>query len=323
MPIQIALLVVFCVTLIKSTEAIIVSIKHLARRMKVSSFGITAFILAFATSLPELIVGITASIEGIPEVVVGNILGSNIADISLVIGGAALAGGTLKVTGKAIKRDLYLVFGAAMLPVLLIEDLVLSRSDGIVLLIVYLFFVVTVMRGHARAVGEHAFGESPMHRLLLAVTRKGGRGDFVKFVMGAAGLLISSHLIVQLAKGIASGLGVPILVIGLFLVAVGTSLPELVFEMKAVVAGRAQMALGDLLGSIVANATMILGISAVINPIRLSNGLAPYLTAIGAFVLLYGLFFFFSRSKSKLTRWEAMALILVYFGFVVLELGRV
>ena len=97
---------------------------------------------------------------------------------------------------------------------------------------------------------------------------------------------------------------------------------ELVFEMKAVLAHQTSMAYGDLLGSIVANATLITGVSAVIHPIRLDNGLTPYYTAIGVFVLLYLLFILFGRSKSKLTRWEGMILLFVYFGFVVIELAR-
>ena len=320
---QILLLIVACLVLIKSTEMIVASIKQLARKIGVGSFGITAFILAVATSLPELVVGITASIEGLPTVVLGNVLGSNIADITLVIGGAAIAGGMVRVTGEALKRDVIMVFGAALLPVLLIEDLVLSRSDGLVLLAVYVFFVMTILKKHTREVGERAFDESPMHKLLMVVTRERGRGDLLRFVGGIALLLTSSHFIVQLSKGIALGLGIPILIVGLFLVAIGTSLPELVFEMKAVVSGNTSMALGDLLGSVVANATLVLGISSVISPIRLPDGLAPYLTAIGAFIVMYLTFIFMSRSKSSLSRWEGAVLLFMYFAFTLLEIGGV
>lgn len=320
---QILLLVMFCLVLVKSTEVIVGAVKKIARRLGVGSFGITAFVLALATSLPELVVGITASIEKIPSVVMGNVLGSNIADISLVIGGAAIAAGGLRITGETLKRDIYLVFGAAILPVLLIADHVLSRADGVVLLMVYVMFISTVLRKHTRAMGEHALDESPIRRLLIAVTKKGGRTDALRLGIGIFALLLSSHMIVQLAKGIAVGLNVPVLLIGLFLVAVGTSLPELVFEMKAVREGQVQMALGDLLGSVVANATLILGVSSIIYPIRLDKGLDEYLVAIGALVVLYVLFIVFSRSKSRLSRWEGLVLLLIYFAFVVLEMGRV
>jgi len=319
---QVALLIVFCLTLVKSTEIIVVAVRNLARRSRLGTFSVTAFILALATSLPELVVGITASIEGLPEVVLGNILGSNIADISLVIGGAAIAAGSLRVSGAALKRDIYMTFGAAILPVLLIADHVLSAADGLVLLVVYVFFVMTILRKHAREVGEQAMSESPMKRLLLTVSKRGGRTDLLKFLLGVGFLVLSSHMVVQLAQDISLGLKLPILLVGLFLVAVGTSLPELVFEMKAVLAHQTSMAYGDLLGSIVANATLITGVSAVIHPIRLDNGLTPYYTAIGVFVLLYLLFILFGRSKSKLTRWEGMILLFVYFGFVVIELAR-
>ena len=320
---QLLALLFFCLLLIKATESIVSAIKGLSRRMRIGGFGITAFILALATSLPELVVAITASLEGLPSIVLGNVLGSNIADISLVIGGAAIAAGKLRVTGADLKRDLYLVFGAAILPVLLIADHVLSSADGVVLLGVYAMFVVTVLRKHTREVGEHALSDSPAKRLLIAVTKRGGRTDAIKFALGVSTLLLSSHFIVQLAQGLALGLGVPVLIVGLFLVAIGTSLPELVFEMKAVTTGQVSMAFGDLLGSIVANATLILGVSALIAPIRLDNGLDEYVSAIGAFVILYGLFVWFSRTKSRLTRWEGLILLMIYFGFVVFEMGRV
>jgi len=322
---QVVLLVGFCVGLVKSTGLVVGTIKRLARWTGMGSFGLTAFILALATSLPELMVGITASLEGLSSVVLGNVLGSNIADISLVIGGAAVAAGSLRVTGEALKRDLYLTFGAAILPLLLIEDLTLSRSDGVVLLVVYVLFVATILRKHNRAIGEHALAEGSVRRLLLTVTRRGGRGEAGRFVLGVIGLLVSSHMIVQLSKVIALGLGLPVLLIGLFLVGVGTSLPELVFEMKAVRQGYILMAFGDLLGSVVANATLVLGVSAVICPISIAGngGLDPYTLAIGTLVVLYGLLIAFARSKSRLEWWEGIILIMLYFAFVVIELGRV
>lgn len=319
---QILLLGLLSFTLIKATETVILSVKHLARSLGVSNFGITAFVLALATSLPELVVGVVASWEGEPSIVLGNVLGSNIADISLIIGGAAVAGGQIRVKGEIVRKDLILVFGAACLPVLLIEDLVISRSDGLILLIVYAVFVATVLRKHTKEIGKHAFAKKPLQRLLISLTRKNGRVDIARFVVGVGLLLASSHLIVQMGKAVAGGLGVPVLVIGLILIAVGTSLPELVFEMKAVLAGEVQMAIGDLLGSVVANATLILGLSALISPIRLHSGLSPYLSAITAFVIIYLMFYFFIRSKGKLSRWEGILLILTYFGFVVFELGQ-
>jgi len=323
--VQVILLVLFCVGLVKSTEVIVGAIKRLSRRSRVGSFGVTAFVLALATSLPELVVGITASIEGLSTVVLGNVLGSNIADISLVIGGAAIAAGSLRVTGEALKRDLYLTFGAAILPLLLLGDLVLSRADGVVLLVVYVLFVATVLRKHTREIGAHAMEETPIRRLLIAVMHRGGRSDVARFALGIGGLLVSSHMIVQLSKSIATGMGLPVLLIGLFLVAVGTSLPELAFEMRAVREGHVAMAFGDLLGSVVANATLVLGLSAVIRPISLAGngGLTPYVMAIGVFVVMYLLLLYFARSKSRIERWEAMILLLLYFGFVVVELGRV
>ena len=107
---QVILLVGFALLLVKSTELVIGAIKYIAQITKLGSYGITAFVLAFATSLPELVVGVVAAIEGSSPLVLGNVLGSNIADLTIVIGGAAIVGGGIKVLGDFLRKDLFLTF---------------------------------------------------------------------------------------------------------------------------------------------------------------------------------------------------------------------
>ncbi len=320
---QIAGLILLCLGLIYSTSLIIASIKSLAIKSRLGAYGITAFILAISTSLPELIVSIVAAFEGNTSLVLGNIIGSNIADLSLVIGGAAILGGSLGVTGSILSRDIYLTGAAGFLPIFLIADGTLSRPDGIVLLVIYIVMISTFLRSHHKSLAQNALARSPIQRLLAVVTSGHSNGSLFKFLFGVALLLTSSHLIVRLSTALANSTGLTTLFIGLFIVSIGTSLPELAFEIKAVLSGQVKMALGDLLGSVVANSTLILGLAAIIRPLTLTHrGLIPYGLAIGAFTLMYFAFIAFIRSKKKLEWWEGLILLSGYVLFALLEFAR-
>lgn len=323
MILQIIALCALCLTLIYGTSLVVISIKAIARLSGLGAFGITAFVLAISTSLPELIVSVVASIEGNTSLILGNIIGSNIADLSLVIGGAAVIGTTLKVSGTILSRDIYLTGAAGFLPLLLIADNTLSRADGVVLLVIYLVMVATFLRTHQQSLASHALTTSPFKRLLLAVTNGNGHNTILKFLLGVVLLLVSSHFIVQLATGLAVSTGLSTLFIGLFIVAIGTSLPELAFELRAISRGETKMALGDLLGSVVANSTLILGIAAVIRPLTLTHrGLLPYGMAIAAFTVIYFAFIYFIRTKKKLDWWEGLILIILYIIFIFIEFSN-
>lgn len=320
---QLTGLILLCLGLIYSTSLIITSIKKLALKSRLGAYGITAFILAISTSLPELIVSIVASIEGNTSLILGNIIGSNIADLSLVIGGAALIGGSLKVTGNILSRDIYLTGAAGFLPIFLIADGTLSRPDGVILLVIYLVMTTTFLRSHHSSLAQHALSRSPMQQLLSIIKNGHGKGSIRTFLFGVALLLTSSHLIVRLSTYLAESSGLSTLFIGLFIVSVGTSLPELAFEIKAVLGGQAKMALGDLLGSVVANSTLILGLAAVIHPLTLTQrGLLPYGLAIGAFAVIYFSFISFVKTKKKLEWWEGLILMAGYMIFALLEFAR-
>lgn len=320
---QLISIVLLCLVLIYSTSLIVRSLKTIARKSKLGTYGITAFVLAVSTSLPELVVSVVSAFEGNTSLVLGNIIGSNIADLSLVIGGAALLAGSLKVTGETLKRDIYLTGAAGFLPLFLIADGTLSRADGIVLLVIYVILVSTFLHSHQKAIAEHVLSVSPMRRFLLTVLNSNGSHGVFKFIFGVLLLLISSHYIVQLATSLALTTGLSTLFIGLFIVAVGTSLPELAFELKAVMSGQSKMALGDLLGSVVANSTLILGLASIIRPLTLSqNGLVPYSMAIGAFTVIYFAFVWFVRTKRSLDRWEGILLLFGFGVFMLLELVK-
>lgn len=319
------LIFLFSFLLIKAVDVLIINLKRLAESTWLGEFFITSFILALATSLPELFVGISAAIEGSPTLSLGNVIGSNIADLSLVIGGAALLGGGLSVSGVFLKRDVFYAFLAGAAPMVLLYDRSLSRLDGVILLALYGFYNFSVLSHRVEEVAEERGGEEGSIRKIIRRFNHIPSTKQMKALgwifLGAALLLFSADMLVRAATSLALGLNLPILLIGLVLVAVGTSLPELAFEVKAVREKKPRMVFGDLLGSIVANGTLVIGVTALISPFSV-RAFADYLLATMAYVTVFGLFYFFIRTKRKLERWEGAFLLGFYLAFVFFEFAH-
>jgi cation:H+ antiporter len=318
--VYLCLLIFFSFLLIKSTEILIGALNRLSKTSRLSKFGLTSFLLALATSLPELFVGITAALEKKPNLSLGNVLGSNVADLSLVIGGASIIGGSIGIAGEFLFKDIFYVFLAGSLPLVMLIDGRLTRVDGLLLLAIYGVYNFTVLKGKERMrrrTGVRKFFQRLNH------LGRGVNTQLAWIFFGTALLIFSADGIVKVAALLAQNFRIPLILVGLFLVAVGTSLPELSFEIAAVRKRQVGMVFGDLLGSIVANSTLILGITALITPIVLDGGFKVYLWATLAFIILFFCFWFFVRTKKKLERWEGVILLILYFLFVFFEFWRV
>ncbi len=160
-----------------------------------------------------------------------------------------------------------------------------------------------------------------MRRLIRKLKLRSGRRHLGWLFLGAALLIFSADIIVRMAIKIAFSLQIPLFWVGLFLVAVGTSLPELSFELAAVRKRQTDMVMGDLLGSVVANSTLILGVVCLIVPIKVAS-LYIYLTATMFFLAIFAFFYVFVRTKRRLERWEAGVLVFLYFVFILAEFLR-
>lgn len=310
------LIIFFSFLLIKATDILMVNLKSLASRTKIGAFAISGLLMALGTSLPELSVGITSALRGMPNLSLGNIVGANIANLSLIIGGAALLGGAVQVRGEFLKRDVFYAFLAGAAPMLLLFDKQLSRLDGLILLALYGFYQAMVF--NERAAEGVSQEDGFIQRLIRRLNHRGTRRELGWIFLGLALLLFSADVLVHLAKLVAITLNIPILLVGLILISIGTCLPEFVFGIKAIKERQPQMVFGNLLGSIVANATLILGLVSVISPIRI-EAFAEYLVATMAFVIIFGAFYFFIRTKHRLERWEGAFLIGFYLAFVLGE----
>lgn len=309
-------ILLFSTLLVKATDVSVASIKNLSQKSRLGQFVLSTIFMGLVTSLPEIFVAVSSALGNVPTLAMGNVWGSNIANLSLVIGGAAILGGTIRVGGDILKRDAFYAFLAGATPLFLLWDKRLSRLDGLILISLYLFYIFQIIKEEQKLSGD---GEQTIKFLLRQISPKTNSKDYAQIFGGVALLLFSADVIVRLAKNIASSAGLPLFFTGMFVVALGTSLPELAFGLRAVRQKKTQMVWGNLLGSVVANGTLILGITALLQPIDLST-VPRYAFASGAYIIVFFVFYFLIRSKRRLERWEGVLLLLIYVIFALLEL---
>ena len=263
--------------------------------------------MAFFTSIPELFVGISSALRGNPALSLANVIGSNIVDVTLIIGIAALLGRGIKIKNQFIKKDSLLMFLIALVPLaLLIADQTLSRIDGVILVAIFVMYMGYLIKERRK-----------LKKPVVADNQKNIAIPISLFIVCLSILFLSANFVVEYALQLSLELLLPPLVIGLFLVAIGTSLPELIFETRAVLAKKGDLAVGDAMGSIVCNSTLVLGMTAIISPITAS--LFTFLTSAIAMVIVTFLFMMLVRSKKGLSVMGSVLLILLYILFILFE----
>jgi cation:H+ antiporter len=316
----ILLLIIFSFVLIKSADLVIVALRRISKQTKTGVFALSAIILALGTSLPELFVGVTSAIEKSPNLALGVVLGSNIANTAFVIGLTAFVVGKVNVYGGYLKRDLVIAFIAGLLPLFLILDGSLNRIDGLILLAVYAAYATGFFRARYEEVAKEHEKESFFYRFIRKFNQVNGvkTREFGRLFVGIALLLFSADMIVRLSSQLALSAKIPLLVVGLIILAVGTSLPELAFSFRSLEDNEPSMFFGNLLGSTIANSTLIIGATSLIQPIMV-KALSEYFVAAVAFMIVFISFWLFVRSKHRLERWEAAVLLLMYIAFIVVE----
>lgn len=311
----ILLVFLFSFLLVKATDIVLVNLKSFAEKSQAGTFAVSGLLAALGTSIPELFVSFLSALDKQSNLALGTVIGSNIANLSIIIGGAALVGGGVAVGGKFLKTDIFWAFLIGAAPMILLFDKTLSRLDGVILLGLYVFYQLVIFQERYREIPQE---EGFIQRLLRKLNHQNVRRELGWIFLGFALLLFSGEMLVEVASRLALALKIPVLLVGLILVAVGTSLPELAFSIKAIRHHQPEMVFGNLLGSVVANATLILGLAVFISPIRVT-ALFQYLLATMAFVIIFGAFYFFVRTKRRLERWEGAFLVGFYLAFVLSE----
>jgi len=295
------------VVLTGAAEALVYGAASLARRMGLSPLVIGLTVVSIGTSLPELVVGLEATITGTGDLALGNVVGSNIGNIALILGLSALVR-PLKVQAQIVQVDGPILAGVSLAFVALILDGALGRGDGLVLvggIVAYLVYSLYTARDASAAVTEEFEGAMPRVHSVLA--------DLALLAVGIGGLVAGGHLLVGGAVAIAQGLGVGPIVIGLTIVAIGTSLPELATSVVAARRGKGDIAVGNAVGSSIFNLLGILGVTVLVQPLSTDTlGWLDTGVMVGVALLILPLF----RSDWTLSRLEGTVLVGSYGAYL-------
>lgn len=282
----------------------------LAHRLKVSAMVIGLTVVAFGTSTPELVVNIVSSAEGSSALALGNVMGSNIFNILAILGITALIT-PLGVQKTTTWVEIPLAAFAAILVLILVNGEptgIITRAEGICLLcffVVFLLYTLALARYRGAGTGEEVkIKDYSMGKSLLFIG------------LGLAGLIGGGRLLVTGAVHIAQNLGISERIIGLTIVSIGTSLPELATSVIAARKNNADIAIGNVVGSNLFNTFLILGTSSVISPLQApASSTTDLLVNILASVLLF-LFIFTGRGR-KISRWEGGIFLILYIGYLL------
>jgi len=303
------LFIISCLALAKSGTMVVRSLINIAQYLNWRKFIVASLMMGFVSSTPELFVGITAAINGKSQLSFGNIIGSNILLLTLVIGISVLWGGKILLKGRFLEKS-YLYMGFyALLPLILMIDGAINRIDGIILIISLVFYLKQLKDIQGRYKKELG-KEEEEHRFFK---------DLGLFLLAMVIMIASSQGIVFSAGRLALQLNLSLTLIGLLVVAIGTSLPEITFGLRSAMMNQKEMLLGNIFGSIVVNSALVLGITALISPFKIFNS-SLYITALISTIIVVILFTIFSKTHEAVTRKEAKILIGVYILYFLIQL---
>lgn len=298
--------------LVWSADKFVDGASNVARHYGVSPLLIGMVIIGFGTSAPEMVVSAISSSQGNPGLALGNAFGSNITNIALILGLTALFM-PITVHSKVLKKELPILLGLTVLTIALIYDLNLSRMDAIILLLVFAGLMFwTILQGLKK--GKDALGQE-MEVELRENAEPIGK-SVLMLLIGLTILIGSSRLLVYGAVGIATSLGVSDIIVGLTVVAIGTSLPELASSLIAAKKGEPDIALGNVLGSNLFNTLAVVGISGSIHPLEIDREIfsrdVSVMTILTLSLFLFGYGF---KGEGRITRFKGGLLFLSYIGY--------
>jgi cation:H+ antiporter len=316
---NILLVIAGLVLLIWGADRFVHGAASMARNLGIAPLLIGLTVVAFATSAPEILVSIVAALQQEPGLAFGNAIGSNIVNIGLVLGLTAMIR-PIKLESATLRREMPALLAVSLLTVSLFLDTFLSRIDGIVMLMGLVIVMVWLVRLGLRSaandpIAQDFDAEIPTDVSMLMAS--------IWLLVGLGTLLLGAELLVDGAIGIAKLLGVSEVVIGIIIVAFGTSLPELAVSLASALKGEYGLAIGNIVGSNIFNLLAVIGVAATIEP----SALAPTVLSLHIFVMVAFTLVLFAMTydydgKAQLSRLEGFALLaafVAYDGYVIAQ----
>jgi len=287
------------------------SVDRVAKRFNKSGFTIAFFVLGFLTSISEFSVAVNSSLEGRPQISVGNLIGASFVILLLVIPLLAVVGKGISLSHTLSKRNLGLALGMILLPAFFVLDGLVTRLEGLTILLLYGCLVYSIHKNAALIKTLKPVEEELLHK--KHATFKDG----IKIAIGALFIFLAGHLLVNETVYFSDLLHVPGSLIGLLLLSVGTNVPELVIAVRSIYKKHKDIAFGDYLGSAVAN-TPIFGMLVIYNghfDVEPNEFLATFFLMSAGLLLFY----IFANSKNTLSLRESLVLLLVYITFLLVQ----
>lgn len=309
----ILIFIISCFFLAFSSKWLVDALSKIAKFLRWKEFVVAFFLMAFGVSVPNFFVGIVSALNKIPELSFGDVVGGNIVDLSLVVGLAALISRKgLSAPSRTVQGSSIFTIGIAILPLILISDGILSRSNSLLLFLAFFGYIIWLFSKRERFTKVYDGIVEPMSFSFFFK-------NFTRFLISIIFLLIAAYGIVKSASFFANYLSLPIGLIGILLVGLGDSLPEGLFSIQAARKGQDWLVLGDLMGGVVITATLVLGIVSLICPIKITDF---SVIAIGrAFLVIAAIFFLIClRTGQKITKKEGLTLLGIYITFVLVEI---
>lgn len=306
---QVVLLLVGFVFLIKGSDFFVDGASSIASLLKIPTIIVGLTIVAFGTSAPEAAVSITSSLTGSNAMAVSNVIGSNLFNILMVIGVSALLGDLL-MEKSVLNKDLPFLVGITLLfAAFIIIGWNITQIEGIILLLILVGYVYYLIRGARKSKDANVVEDAKLTPLKSAI--------FI--IVGLAGIILGGDLVVNSASDIAIALGMSETLVGLTIVAIGTSLPELVTSLTALKKGENQLVIGNVIGSNIFNILFVLGASSAISQIPLDSSMLIDVVFMIAVTILC---FIFGKTQDKYDKKEGIILVALFIAYMAFAILR-
>lgn len=306
MTVWLVFLAVALFVLIRGADTFVVGAKQMGASLGMSKFAIGVLIVGFGTSLPELASSIAAVLGGATEIVVANAVGSNITNILLIVGVLSAFGGRIIIKRELIKTELPIFFIATAHFVMVVSDAVVDRVEALLLLGTfgaYMWYLFVEARQEDDVSLTHV-GRRPHLEFR----------SLIFIVLGLAAVLVGANYTVEMVVNIATALQMPLGIVSIFAIAIGTSLPELFVSLQALKTGELELAIGNIFGSNAFNILVVIGVPALISPLIADVAVMQ----LGLHILIAASAIFFVNGLARqIMRWEGMMMILFFAFFLV------
>lgn len=322
MVIELILFVLGFILIVKGAGLLVDGASSLAKRLGIPALIIGLTVVAFGTSLPELIVNVFSAIQGNTDIALGNVVGSNLANILLILGGTAILL-PLAIRGSTVWKEIPFSFLAAIVLLVIANDAILngngaasviSRGDGIIMLlffVIFFYYAFELARSKSKEMKEEG----------KVIPRRKAETIFLMIVGGLIGLYFGGRWIVDGAVLIAKSFGLSQFMISATIIAVGTSLPELVTSITAAFKKKLDLAVGNIVGSNIFNIFLVLGITSTIKEISLPSFVNIDILIVLIVTFLLFLFVFIDKDR-KIERWHGVIFVILYVAYIIYSIMR-